>query len=76
MEGNKEEDKKIRGMINREHKGNIKEGGLLEMREIIANFAKREGSLIWLLTYLPIYALTTAKTSISFCNREGFCLLL
>lgn len=72
MEGNKEEDKKIRGMINREHKGNIKEGGLLEMREIIANFAKREGSLIWLLIYLPISPLATAKASVSFDNCEDF----
>ena len=37
---------------------------LLEMREIIANFAKREGSLISLLTYLLISALVTMKTSI------------
>lgn len=50
LDGNNGEDnqrwreikRKIRGMIDREHKGNIKEGALLEMREIIGNFAKRE----------------------------------
>lgn len=46
------------------------------MREIIANFAKREGSLIWLLAYLLISAFATMKTSVCFGNHEDFCQLL
>lgn len=42
------------------------------MREIIVNFAKREGSLIWLLIYLPISPLATAKAFVSFDNCEDF----